>query len=325
MVEIRADMLIRSMIEGTAPVMSLLTFVALLFMAVVNVRVKNRRRLLSRIVSSKTSKGDKAWHAQRATDFLHTALRQSYYVVLLISVGALWILPHIPMAQTPRAILWASFSGLAIVGAGIMYLNFRSRDDDSETDTRKRLEEAEVFAADSKILEMCDKVSGLYSRRFWLKALELRIRRRLRLYAPITFVLLELPELNDMRKIYSDSVADEVVAQFACHLRNNIHSNDLSARIGFNRFAVAVMRCPADKASIIGQRIVHNASEVTIIGDGLPVTFKLKIRWLSATSPAYTVNPSQLLHTAITSMDRDAQRPSKVLVAQPNPPLRAAA
>ena len=55
-----------------------------------------------------------------------------------------------------------------------------------------------------------------------------------------------------------------------------MRSDDLGARIGYNRFAVAVMRCPADKASIIGQRIVHNASQVTIIGNGLPVTFNLK-------------------------------------------------
>ena len=219
-----------------------------------------------------------------------------------------------------RALLWASFGGLAFISAGINYLNFRDRDLDGESNTRKRLYEAEVLGTDPHILEMYDQTAGLYTKSFWLRALELRVRRRLHRYVPITCVLLELPELNDIRKIYSDSVADEVVAQFACHLQNNMLNDDLGARIGYNRFAVAAMRCTADRASIIGQRIVHNASQVTIIGDGLPVTFNLKIRWLSATSPAHSVNPSLLLHTAITSLDRDTQRPSKVLVAQPNPP-----
>ena len=71
-----------------------------------------------------------------------------------------------------------------------------------------------MLGTDPRILEMYDEISGLYTKRFWLKALELRVRRRLRRYAPITCLLLELPELNDMRKIYNDSVADEVAAQF---------------------------------------------------------------------------------------------------------------
>ncbi len=321
----RIDTLVIALIEGTAPVVSVLAFLALLFMAAVNVRVKNRRRVLTRNSSSMASEGERAYRAQRAMDFLHTALRRSYFLGGLVSIGILWALPFIPLDHSSRAILWASFSGLTFIGPGIMYLSDRNRDLDGESKTRKRLHEAEVLATDPRILEMYDQISGLYTKRFWLKALELRVRKRLRRYAPITCLLLELPELNDMRKIYSDSVADEVVAQFACHLRNNIRRDDLGARIGYNRFAVAVMRCPADKASIIGQRIVRNASEVTIIGDGLPVTFKLKIRWLSATSPAYAVNPSLLLHTASMAMDRDVRRPSRVLVAQPLPPQRAAA
>jgi diguanylate cyclase (GGDEF)-like protein len=214
---------------------------------------------------------------------------------------------------------------MAFIGPGIMYLNFRSRDQDRECDTRKRLQEAEVLASDSRILEMYDGVSMLYTKRFWLRALELRVRKRLRFYAPVTCLLIELPDLNAFRRRYNDSVVDEIVAQFACHLRNNMCGDDLGARVGYNRFAIAVMRCPADKASIIGQRIVHNASEVTIIGDGLPVTFTLKIRWLSATSPVYTVNPAGLLHTASAAMDREVQRPSEVVVAQPRPARRAAA
>ena len=321
----RADILISALIEGTAPVLSVFAFLALLFMATVNVRAKNRRRVLSGISDSTTSGGDKAFRAQRATDFLHTALRRSYYMVVLIVVGVLSILPYIPMAPPSRILLWASLSGMAFVGPGIMYLNFRNRDHDGESTTRKRLHEAEVLATDDRLLKMHDKISGLYTRHFWLKALELRVRRMLRLHAPITCLLIELPELNNMRRIYNDSVVDEIVAQFACHLRNNVHGDDLCARVGYNRFAIAAIRCPADKASIIGQRIVHNASAVTIIGDGLPVTFQLKIRWLSATSPAYAVDPAGLLRNASTAMDRDAQRPAGLLVAQPAPALRTAA
>ena len=325
MLEIQADILIRSLIEGTAPVMSLLTFVALLFMASVNVRAKHRRRILAGIWSATTSARDEACRAQGATDFLHATLRRSYYAVGLISVGALLILPYLPMVPHIRTLLWVSFGGLAFIGPGIYYLNFRNRDLDGECVTRKHLQEAEVLASDEHILAMCDEISGLYTRHFWLRALELRVRRRLRLYAPITCLLIELPELNAIRRRYNASVADEIVAQFACHLRNNMRTDDLGARVGYDRFAVAVMRCPADKASIIGQRIVHNASAVTIIGDGLPVTFQLKIRWLSATSPAYAVDPAGLLHNASTSMDRDAQRPAGLLVAQPAPTTRAAA
>ncbi len=321
----RMDTFVIALIEGTAPVVSVLAFLALLFMATVNVRVKNRRRVLTRNSSSMTSEGERAYRAQRATDFLHTSLRWSYYVVGLISIGGLWVLPFTPMAQPTRAILWASFSGLAFVGAGIMYLNFRNRDDDSENNTRKRLHEAEVLATDSRILEMYDMISGLYTTRFWLTALELRVRRRLRRYAPITFVLLELPDLNTIRRHYGDSVADEIVRQFASDMRGSAGRDNLCARTGYNRFAVAVMRCPADMASNTGQRIAHNASHVTVVGDGEPLMFVLRIRWLSATSPAYAVNPSLLLHTAITSMDRDTQRPWNVLVARPLPPQRAAA
>ncbi len=321
----RADTLISALIEGTAPVLSVLAFLALLFMATVNVRVKNRRRILAGIAPSTSSERDRVFRAQRATDFLHTGLLWSYYVVGLISIGGLWALPFTPMTQPSRAILWASFSGLAFVGAGIMYLNFRNRDDDSESDTRKRLYEAEVLGTNPQMLEMYDGISGLYTKSFWLKALEHRFRGRLRLYAPISCLLLELPDLNAIRRRYNNSIADEIVAQFACHLRNNMRSADLGARIGFNRFAIATMRCPADKASLIGQRIVHNASAVTIIGDGLPVTFQLKIRWLSATSPAYAVDPAGLLRNASTAMDRDAQRPAGLLVAQPAPQLRAVA
>ncbi|MFQ5944519.1 MAG: diguanylate cyclase domain-containing protein [Anaerolineales bacterium] len=325
MLELQIDMLIRALIEGTAPVLSLLTFVALLFMASVNVRVKNRRRILDGITSSTIVERDRACRAQGATDFLYAALRRSYYVVGLVSVGGLCTLPFIPMAPSSRAILWASLSGMAFVGPGIMYLSLRSRDHDGESDTRKRLTEAEVLAADPHILNMYDGVSGLYATRFWLRALELRVRRKLRLYAPITCLLLELPDLDTIRSHYGNSIADEVVSQFACHLRNNTRGDDLGARVGYNRFAVAAMRCPADKASIIGRRIVHNASSVTVIGDGAPLTFVLQIRWVSATSPAYSVNPSLLLHTSTTAMDRTSRWPSGVPSTRSYPPLQAAA
>ena len=318
------DALISALVEGTAPALSVLAFLALLFMATVNVRSKKTRRRLAQIASAETSDCEKASRVQRTTDFLHTALSWSYYGIGLISIGGLWLLPYIPMAPQARTILWASIGGLAFVGPGIMYLNFRNRDDDFESNTRKRLQEAEVLGTNNRVIEMYDEVSGLYTKRFWLRALELRVRRRLRHYAPITCLLVELPDLNAFRRRYNESVVDEIVAQFACHLQNNVHGDDLVARVGYNRFAVAAMRCPADKASIIGQRIVHNTSEVTIIGDGLPVTFTLKIRWLSATSPAYAVDPAGLLRTASTAMDRDAQRPAGLLVAQPAPSLRAA-
>lgn len=325
MAEVRADMLIRSMIEVTAPVGGLLALIVLLFMALVNARSKNRLRSLASSAFQVTEDSNKACRAQRATDFLDAVLSKSYYVMGMVSIGALCLMPFLRMPLNSRIILLATFHGLMSISAGIIYLNIRDRDLDGEISTRKRLYDTELLGSDTQTLVMYDPISGMYTVGFWLRALELRVKRKFYRYAPVTCVLLELPELKDIRMVYGESVADEVVRQFAGDMKNSSGSDDLWTRVGYDQFVVAAMRCPADKASIIGQRIAHNATRVTVVGDGAPLNFVLRIRWLSATSPLYVVNPSQLLHSAITSMDREDERPHGSFIPQPRLSQQAAA
>lgn len=325
----RIDSLIYALIDGTAPIWSLLAFVALLFMSTVNIRGKIRRRFLTKSASmvmlNRRTVAHKAYRAQRAADFLDLALHRCYYLVGVVSLGMLWGLPFLPMSETARALLWASFSGLAFVSPGIMYLNYRNRDDDGEIQTRKRLEEAEVLSTTPRIVAMVDEITGLYTPQFWLGALKLRAGGKLRRPMPVTCLVLELPDLSRIRVHYGDSVANEIVAQFASYLRNNVRREDLLCRVRYDRFAVALSHCPRDAASRIGRGIVHNSSRLTIVGDDAPLTVILRIQWASATSPGYGIDADQLLDAAIASLNRGFERTSRDLSSWPEQQSQIAA
>lgn len=317
----RIDALIYALIDGTAPIWSLLAFVALLFMSTVNVRGKIRRRFLAKSASTimldRRRVAHKAYRAQRAADFLDIALHRCYYLVGVVSIGVLWVLPFTPMSQTARALLWASFFGLAFVSAGIMYLNYRNRDDDGEIQTRKRLAEAQVLSTTPRIVAMVDEITGLYTVQFWLGAQKFRTGGKLRRPMPVTCLVLELPDLSRIRVHYGDSVANEIVVQFASHLRNNVRSEHLLCRVRYDCFAVALLHCPPDAASRIGRQIVHNWSGLTVFGDDAPLKVILRIQWASATSPGYGIDPDQLLNAAIASLNRGFERTSRDLSSWP--------
>ena len=251
----------------------------------------------------RTMQATRTRRSQRSSDFLENLLRRSYYGAAMAATLGLILLPFLPVERGARLLAWLSLTGASFVVAFVLLLYWYNGDEEREARLLKSKRAAGERSGLRAGLNVRDRLTGLYTPEYWLHALELRNGRLLRKATPVTCLMIGVKGLAEIRREQGDPPADELLRQLALQILADVRPSDVVCRYRGGRFAVALLRCPADQVQDIAARLTGNLRN--LLHGQLPVERqnRLHVQWEAATLPDDALTPVQLLRVAGKSLD----------------------
>jgi diguanylate cyclase (GGDEF)-like protein len=245
--------------------------------------------------------------SQRALYFLDGMLRRMYYVITGFSI--LWgiTLLFTALGSGERLRLWVVNTATIWVGALVLIVYWRGWDDEHERYMRRKLQQAQEKMLEKQGIVVYDKLASTYTPDFWLRILDLHSRQTFPGVKPITYLVIRVGGLSELRYRQGDKVADQVLSRIGQEIKRNVRNSDLACRCSEETFVVALLRCPVKYGWTIGERVTANLTYLVL--DWVFCTYgcRLSLRHEHAGLLGNVSTPSQLLH-AIDKVDSESGR-----------------
>lgn len=120
----------------------------------------------------------------------------------------------------------------------------------------KRLEaERSRLLAELEILAATDELTALPNRRTWAGELRREIARASRERAPLAVALVDLDRFKEYNDAQGHQAGDTLLISAAAAWRAVLRETDVLARVGGDEFALALPRCPEDRAHDLLRRL----------------------------------------------------------------------
>lgn len=121
---------------------------------------------------------------------------------------------------------------------------------------RYRYEERLRFSyRHSMEMALTDALTGLYNRRYFDTHFEAQIRRAGETGKPLALLMLDLDAFKAVNDTWGHTVGDEVLAETARRLQENLRTVDMVARYGGEEFAVVMPDASVKEASAAAERL----------------------------------------------------------------------
>jgi len=247
----------------------------------------------------RTMQAIRAQRTQRSTDFLENLLRRSYYGAALVAAVGILLLPFLPIERGERLVAWLTLTGASFVVAFVLLLYWHSGDEEREARLLRTLRAAHERKGSRAGLNVRDRLTGLYTPEYWLHALELRSGGYLRRATPVTCLMIGVKGLAEIRREQGDRRADELLCGMALQILRDVRPSDVVCRYRGGRFAVALLRCPAERVEAIADRLTGDLRSLLLQAG----SEWLHVQWEAATLPGDAITPVQLLRVAGKSLD----------------------
>jgi diguanylate cyclase (GGDEF)-like protein len=246
---------------------------------------------------------EKIERAQRAGDFLDGSLRRLYYVITAVCGLILISLPILPVEESPKLILSIGLTAVEFVGALFLLWYWRGSGAEREGSLWREVRRAQEAAHERRGLLVRDELTGMYTLDYWLHSLESSHNGFLRRPLPITALMLEVNGLGELRAVRGDRAAEDVIQRASQEIKRNVRASDLVCRYRGQRFAVALLRCPAKYSEPVAKRVCSNLTRLVLAGVNSRLGSNLSVRWSVATMPGQASSPIQLLRLSEASLD----------------------
>jgi diguanylate cyclase (GGDEF)-like protein len=99
-----------------------------------------------------------------------------------------------------------------------------------------------------------DRLTGLYSHRFFRDALARELARDRRYAHPVTLIVFDIDDFKQINDRYGHAAGDAILAALASRLRTIVRASDLASRIGGDEFAIILPESGLDDAQAFWAR-----------------------------------------------------------------------
>ncbi|MGE5841144.1 MAG: GGDEF domain-containing protein, partial [Deltaproteobacteria bacterium] len=154
----------------------------------------------------------------------------------------------------------------------------RARD---ELEARVRERTSELAEANAKLRELSitDALTGLFNRRYLVRALEAEFIRSIRYNRNFSVLLFDIDDFKQINDRYGHGCGDAVLIRLASVMRGCLRNSDMVARYGGDEIAVLLPETDKSKAMDIAEKL-RSAIEGTCFewkGEALSVTSTIGI------------------------------------------------
>lgn len=146
--------------------------------------------------------------------------------------------------------------------------------------------ECEGFAGIAKLLlenhrlritSSIDKVSGVYTRKFFEQAITSELSRAAREKYPLSVIMIDIDDFKNVNDRYGHQTGDEVLRSIGKTLTENIRPRDICCRYGGEEFVVLLPDTPADEAELVAERLRMAIESAKLMGACMPLTVSLGV------------------------------------------------
>ncbi|MCX7748382.1 MAG: diguanylate cyclase [Clostridia bacterium] len=128
-----------------------------------------------------------------------------------------------------------------------------------------------------KILSSIDKLTGVYTRKYFESVIEQQLRKAENENAPLSIIMLDIDKFKNINDRFGHQKGDEVLRRIGSVLKRNIRQTDICCRYGGEEFIILSPNASMEQVEIFGERI-RSAVEKEQIMDGIvPLTISLGI------------------------------------------------
>ena len=149
------------------------------------------------------------------------------------------------------------------------------------------------------MIDNLDKLTGLYTQKYFNLRLEEELARTRRYKRPLTLIFFEInynyfmPEYNiRWAMVYT------ILKQFGALLLRQLRNVDIAGRYGGEMFSVLLPETPIDGGEIASERIRKRVEEHTFLGDNVVKEVRLAINGGMATSPIHGKSIKEMIASA---------------------------
>jgi len=245
----------------------------------------------------------KAMRARRATDFWEMVTGRFYIAIALTSALGLILIQFLPLTTAQSLYVKWVLTLTTFGAASILLWYWQGWDDDRERVLHKRLRLAYEREQARRGLVVRDESTGLYSREFFLRELRRAVGQAFQSALPISCLILELERFDDFKSQWGEGVAQSTLKRIGQTIEQNVHSYDIVARYGPNRFAVALLYCKKEDANRVGQRVSRNVIRLVLTDINRRYAVQLEFVWVSRTLPQKGKTPEQVMAAAERMQD----------------------
>jgi diguanylate cyclase (GGDEF)-like protein len=131
-------------------------------------------------------------------------------------------------------------------------------------------------------LTITDELTGIASRRHFLRTLGIEITRARRHALPLSVALFDIDHFKTINDRYGHDAGDAALRQIGHHARNCVRDNDLVGRIGGEEFGWLLPMASADEAVVAVERL-RRSIEAGAFAHGRFVTASFGVATFNAT------------------------------------------
>lgn len=149
------------------------------------------------------------------------------------------------------------------------------------------------------MIDNLDKLTGLYTQKYFNLRLEEELARTRRYKRPLTLIFFEInynyfmPEYNiRWAMVYT------ILKQFGALLLRQLRNVDIAGRYGGEMFSVLLPETPIEGGEIASERIRKKVEEHTFLGDNVVKEVRLAINGGMATSPLHGKSIKEMIASA---------------------------
>ncbi|MCK4321759.1 GGDEF domain-containing protein [candidate division WOR-3 bacterium] len=174
------------------------------------------------------------------------------------------------------------------------------KDEDEEKERLK----SELKELRSRMVEyeesVIDRLTGLHNTRHFLILAEHEFARANRYERSLSFVMLSLDNLEQLKKTYGDEIADQVLVTVAERYRTKVRSVDILGRYGDEVFVLLLPEANLTDARKVAERICKAVGEIPAPSVSGPVTITISLGVTNLT--VNTPNLSDMIYCAEKAM-----------------------
>lgn len=117
--------------------------------------------------------------------------------------------------------------------------------------------QAELLSMNATLVELSetDKLTGLKNRRYFQEKLEEQLSNNEKSASPFSLFILDIDHFKKVNDTFGHQVGDEVLAQLAQLLKNQVRSLDIVARYGGEEFVVILPETDQNEAKAIAEQL----------------------------------------------------------------------
>lgn len=140
-----------------------------------------------------------------------------------------------------------------------------------------RIATLQIENYDLRIISSIDKLTGVYTRKFFESAIETQLNKTHREKNPLSIVMLDIDKFKSVNDNYGHQKGDEILSKVGDLLLKNIRPTDICCRYGGEEFVIILPDTGSGEAEFLAERLRSTVEKARLMGQGNNLTISLGI------------------------------------------------